>query len=182
MSRLFGSLRMFWISFLAVASESIEINFGLCDTIRGGIRIGLIRTYVHTLPMKGAYLLVMELHKDTSILVGKHGILHFKKGCYVYVGSALNGLEQRIQRHLRTNKKRHWHIDYLLPFTEIVEILYKENTRREECAIARMFKRNFTNILGFGCSDCSCRSHLFHGSFKELSEIANNLQMKTYLL
>jgi Uri superfamily endonuclease len=96
--------------------------------------------------MKGTYLLFMKLHKDTSILVGKHGILHFKKGCYVYVGSALNGLEQRIQRHLSTNKKIHWHIDYLLPFTEIVEILYKENTRRGECAIARMFKKNFTNI------------------------------------
>ena len=182
MSRLFGWLRMFWISFFAVASELIEINFGLCDTIRGGIRIGLIRTYVHILSMKGTYLLVMALHKDASVMVGKHGIIHFKKGYYVYVGSALNGLEQRIQRHLRTNKKIHWHIDYLLPFTEIVEILYKENTRREECAIVRMFKRNFTNIPGFGCSDCSCKSHLFHGSFKELSQTANDLQMKKYLI
>ncbi len=132
--------------------------------------------------MKGTYLLFMELHKDTVISVGKLGILHFKKGWYIYVGSALNGLEQRIQRHLRTNKKIYWHIDYLLPFTKIVEILYKENTRREECAITRMFKRNFTYILGFGCSDCSCKSHLFYGSFKKLSEIANNLRMKTYLL
>jgi Uri superfamily endonuclease len=47
--------------------------------------------------MKGTYLLVMELHEDTSIMVGKHRIIHFKKGYYVYVGSALNGLEQRIQ-------------------------------------------------------------------------------------
>ena len=132
--------------------------------------------------MKGTYLLVMELHEDTSIMVGKHRIIHFKKGYYVYVGSALNGLEQRIQRHLRTNKKNHWHIDYLLHFTEIVEILYKENTLREECSIARLLKRNFTNIPGFGCSDCSCKSHLFYGSLKELSQLANDVQMKTYLL
>jgi Uri superfamily endonuclease len=78
--------------------------------------------------MKGNYLLIMTLPKDTSVMVGKQGMLHFTKGCYAYVGSALNGLEQRIQRHLRTDKKTHWHIDYLLPFTEIIEILYKENS------------------------------------------------------
>ncbi|HWR26982.1 MAG TPA: GIY-YIG nuclease family protein, partial [Candidatus Thermoplasmatota archaeon] len=72
----------------------------------------------------------------------------------------MNGLDQRIQRHLRTNKKTHWHIDYLLPSTEIVDIFYKENTRKEECRIAREFERNFTNISGFGCSDCTCKSHL----------------------
>jgi Uri superfamily endonuclease len=173
---------MFWISFLAAASESIEINFGLCDTIRGGNRIGLIRTYAHTIPMKGTYLLVMKLYKDASITVGKLGVIYFKKGYYVYIGSASNGLQQRIQRHLRTYKKIHWHIDYFLPYTEIVNIFYKENTRKEECKIARLFKKNFINIPGFGCSDCSCKSHLFHGHLKELSQIANDLQMRTYLL
>lgn len=132
--------------------------------------------------MKGTYLLVMELHKDISIMIGKQRILHFKKGYYAYVGSALNGLEQRILRHLRTNKKIYWHIDYLLPFIQIIEIFYKENTRREECSIARFFKRNFTYIPGFGSSDCSCTSHLFYESSKEFSQLANDLQMKTYPL
>ncbi len=61
--------------------------------------------------MKGVYLLVMELPKNTSVMVGKHRLVHFQKGYYVYVGSALNGLEQRIERHLRKQKKIHWHID-----------------------------------------------------------------------
>ena len=130
--------------------------------------------------MKGTYLLIMTLPKDTSIIVGKHGILHFKKGCYAYVGSALNGLEQRIQRHLRTDKKTHWHIDYLLPFTEIVEIFYKENNRKEECSIAQDLERNFTSIPGFGCSDCSCKSHLFFGSSEEITQVATHLEMKLY--
>jgi len=132
--------------------------------------------------MKGTYLLVMALRKDASILVGKHGFVHFQKGCYVYVGSALNGLDQRIQRHLRKQKKIHWHIDYLLPFTEFVDIFYKENTQRDECTIAQEFEKNFTNIPGFGCSDCSCESHLFHGSSQEISQRAYDLHMKTYLL
>jgi Uri superfamily endonuclease len=173
---------MFWISFRAATRESIEINFGLYDFIRGGIRIGLIRTYAHTLPMKGTYLLIMALPKDSSVMVGKHGIIHFQKGCYAYVGSALNGLDQRIQRHLRTDKKTHWHIDYLLPFTEIVDILYKENNRREECQIAQSLERNFASIPGFGCSDCSCNSHLFFGSFDKIIQTISSLHMKMYLL
>jgi Uri superfamily endonuclease len=132
--------------------------------------------------MKGTYLLLMTLPKDTSVLVGKQGILHFTKGCYAYVGSALNGLDQRIQRHLRTDKKTHWHIDYFLPFTEIVEIFYKQNNLREECRVAQFLERNFRSIPGFGCSDCSCKSHLFYGSLEKIIQLAINLQMKSYIL
>ncbi len=130
--------------------------------------------------MKGTYLLVMTLPDDTSLTVGRRGVIHFQKGCYAYVGSAFNGLEQRIQRHLRTDKKTHWHIDYLLPFTEIVEIFYKENTQREECRLAQTLYRNFTNIPGFGCSDCACTSHLFTGSYHDILRTIDSLNMKPF--
>jgi Uri superfamily endonuclease len=132
--------------------------------------------------MKGTYLLVMTLPKDSSVTVGKKGILHFQKGCYAYVGSALNGLEQRIERHLRHHKRNHWHIDYLLPFTEIVEIFYTENTRKEECRIAKVLNRRFENIPGFGCSDCACTSHLFSGSYQDIVRIIDSLNMTPYHL
>jgi Uri superfamily endonuclease len=132
--------------------------------------------------MKGTYLLVMSLPRDASVIVGKRGVIYFQRGCYAYVGSALNGLDQRIQRHLRREKKTHWHIDYLLPFTEIVEIFYKENNQREECTIARLLERNFASIPGFGSSDCSCRSHLFYGTSEEITQVVINLHMKSYLL
>jgi len=130
--------------------------------------------------MNGTYLLIITLPKDTTLMVGKRGLLHFKKGYYAYVGSALNGLDQRIQRHLKADKKIHWHIDYLLAFTEIVEIFYKENNRREECSIAQVLERNFTSIPGFGCSDCSCKSHLFFGSSEEITQVVTHLEMKLY--
>jgi len=55
--------------------------------------------------MKGVYLLVMELPKNTSVMVGKHRLVHFQQGYYVYVGSALNGLEQRRSEERRVGKE-----------------------------------------------------------------------------
>ena len=64
--------------------------------------------------MKGSYLLLIELKDKETIQIGKLGKIDFMKGFYVYIGSAINGLEQRINRHLRKEKKLHWHIDFLL--------------------------------------------------------------------
>ncbi len=132
--------------------------------------------------MKGTYLLVMKLDKDALIQVGKRGVLGFKKGDFVYVGSALHGLDHRIRRHLRLEKKIHWHIDYLRPSTEVIAIFYKENTINEECSIAEVLESSFESIPGFGCSDCSCESHLFYGSSQEISQVARALGMKPYRL
>lgn len=130
--------------------------------------------------MKGTYLLLLELDKDVSMMVGTRGVVDFKSGGYVYVGSGLHSLDARIRRHLRSEKKIHWHIDYLLPHTKVVAIFYKENTQREECAIAQVFEGLCENIPGFGCSDCSCQSHLFYGSCEKISQVARTLGMKPY--
>ena len=46
--------------------------------------------------MNGSYLIVMALPNDTSVMVGKRRAINFKKGSYAYVGSVLNGLDQRM--------------------------------------------------------------------------------------
>ena len=130
--------------------------------------------------MKGSYLLLIEIENDTTITVGKLGEIAFIKGFYVYVGSALNGLEQRIQRHLRVTKKIHWHIDYLLNYAKITDVFYKENNTREECFIAKKFDKKFTSIPGFGCSDCKCKSHLFYGKYSEIKHVIDIINMKSY--
>lgn len=56
--------------------------------------------------MKGSYILVIQLKEDQKIQIGKLSRIHFSKGLYVYIGSALNGLEQRLNRHLRKGKKK----------------------------------------------------------------------------
>ena len=130
--------------------------------------------------MKGTYLLVIELNKDLRIDIGKLGSIEFKSGFYIYVGSALNGLEQRIHRHLRKQKKLHWHIDYLLQPARIIDIFYKEGSVKEECDIARILSRQFSSIPGFGCSDCNCKTHLFYGFKKEILSSIEKLQMRHY--
>ena len=85
--------------------------------------------------MKGSYILLFLLPNSKEISIGKLGRLLFKKGVYLYVGSAMNGLEQRIQRHLRTEKKIHWHIDYLLPHTAMTAIYYSEDSKSREGSV-----------------------------------------------
>ena len=127
---------------------------------------------------KGSYILLIELNQPQRIRIGKKRSYDFSQGFYVYVGSALNGIEQRIQRHLRKEKKIHWHIDYLLQHAHILDIYYKKSELREECTIAQSFHQQVSSIADFGCSDCSCTSHLFHGSKEQLLEIINNLDLK----
>jgi Uri superfamily endonuclease len=112
--------------------------------------------------MKGAYVLLIRLDSTQVIRIGKLGRMRFRRGYYAYVGSAMNGIESRILRHLSKGKKMHWHIDYLLRKGKIVEIHCFSSGSREECRIADKFLKRFPSIAGFGCSDCKCSSHLFY--------------------
>jgi len=130
--------------------------------------------------MKGTYLLIIEVKMDSIFQIGKLRNVRFNKGFYVYVGSALNGLEKRILRHTKKQKKLHWHIDYFLKDAKIVDTFYKESNFKEECAIAKKLDEIFLSISGFGCSDCSCNSHFFYGSYREIIDTINKLEMKRY--
>jgi sugar fermentation stimulation protein A len=94
------------------------------------------------------------------------GRIQFKKGWYVYTGSARKNLSQRIQRHLRRiRKKKHWHLDYLIPAAALINAFPVMSYRNLECDMARALKAlGGTGIQGFGCSDCSCPSHLYYFS------------------
>ncbi|WP_455392548.1 GIY-YIG nuclease family protein [[Eubacterium] cellulosolvens] len=129
--------------------------------------------------MKGSYVLVIELPRSKSIPIGKLGYIKFSKGYYAYIGSALNGLEARLRRHIRKDKKLFWHIDYLLTHAKIIGIYYKPSTKKEECALARDFATTMPEIRNFGASDCNCRSHLFYsGKISDLQELVSNFGMQ----
>jgi len=112
----------------------------------------------------GTYCLLIHLTCDSKIRIGKLGELDFKKGYYVYVGSALNSLEGRIKRHLRDEKKLFWHIDYLLASADsnVVDVISAESKKKWECKIAENISKESKAVEKFGCSDCRCISHLFY--------------------
>jgi len=103
----------------------------------------------------------MELRDDKQIKIGKLDKMGFRKGFYAYVGSAMNGLENRIRRHFNKEKKLYWHIDWFLRSAKIKDVVYFETSNKMECKVAQALAKRFESIKGFGSSDCKCTSHLF---------------------
>jgi sugar fermentation stimulation protein A len=115
--------------------------------------------------MRGTYCLVSRLESDEKIAIGRkeHG---FSRGYYVYVGSAMNNLEKRIERHRSGRKKLRWHIDYFLQRAKITGVETIISDRRLECELSRAVKRlaDGEPMKGFGSSDCrsGCATHLYY--------------------
>ena len=110
----------------------------------------------------GNYILVLELAEDRVIPVGGLGRVFFRKGYYLYVGSARKNLAKRIERHLRRRKTFFWHVDYLRDQSERCTAIPIRTRHPLEHEIARALGGVAEwAIPGFGCSDCSCETHLF---------------------
>ena len=125
---------------------------------------------------KGSYVLLISLAEDSVVTVGSLGPMPFHRAHYAYVGSALGGLKQRLGRHLRAEKKLHWHIDYLLEKARIEEAITCETEERMECTIARALGERFESVPGFGASDCRCRSHLFFDTTDMAGRVMSTLE------
>jgi Uri superfamily endonuclease len=113
---------------------------------------------------RGTYQLLIHLSQSTRIKIGRKGAFRFPKGYYIYTGSAKNGLKARVERHLRQEKRRFWHIDYLLEHASIRSVFLFED-EFEECSLAKrvLDMRNAKIIVpGFGASDCKCPAHLVY--------------------
>jgi len=121
----------------------------------------------------GIYTLLLFVSEEVSLTVGKLGKQNFPRGYYSYTGSALGkgatSLKHRIARHLRKQKPRFWHIDYLLADENVsVEaVLAAETNKKMECYINSHIKGiegAEVPVKGFGASDCrkNCGSHLLY--------------------
>ena len=136
----------------------------------------------------GVYVMVMHLDHDLELEIGSKGMMHFKKGYYMYVGSAKANLTKRIERHKRKRKKMHWHLDYFRGHCEMIAAvpirtsglpLESWSLTHEpypsmpsmpdpdievsvECALADAVGAIAEwEVPKFGSSDCDCMSHLF---------------------
>lgn len=120
-----------------------------------------------SIPLDGAgtYALLIHLERDARITVGQLGTLSFAHGWYAYAGSALGpgGLRARLARHRRSEKRLHWHIDYVLSRARLVASWEATHAERLECAWHAALLRlpgAVLPVVGFGASDCPCAAHL----------------------
>ena len=128
-------------------------------------------------PVGGVYLLKIKLEKKKEIKVGALGKITFAPGYYFYAGTAQRNLEARIKRHYSSQKKFHWHIDYLLAEAELEKDFVFKLPGEGECFLAEILKNQGgkTPAAGFGASDCSCGSHLIYFPLKTGEKIVENL-------
>jgi Uri superfamily endonuclease len=114
----------------------------------------------------GTYTLILQSASKARVQIGRWRQIDLEPGYYIYVGSAFGpgGVRSRVLRHLRTEKPKHWHIDYLREFVNPLAAWVSYNTQHLEHEWASIFfeMSDITPIQGFGCSDCKCYSHLFH--------------------
>ena len=114
--------------------------------------------------MKGSYCLLFEVDSDLKVKVRNGRNFQIKRGIYIYCGSAFGGggVKRRVLRHLKRDKKEHWHIDFLTTRdeTEFIGFWIFEG-KRCECEIAGKISNFGEAVKGFGSTDCRCESHLF---------------------
>ncbi len=119
----------------------------------------------------GSYALIFVCHESREVSVGRLGKLSISPGYYVYVGSAFGpgGVRARTEHHRRISKRPHWHLDYMRPHLQLLEIWSTyDGERREhqwatELSRLRGAKQPFP---GFGASDCGCPTHFLQYGYK----------------
>ncbi|MEJ5228568.1 MAG: DUF123 domain-containing protein [Pseudothermotoga sp.] len=130
--------------------------------------------------MKGAYILLVNLFEPLVMKVSRNEWF-FKPGLYAYVGSAMNSLERRISRHLAKNKKKHWHIDYLLEKATVQLVLMIRSDEKIEEEISRIFAKYFECIENFGASDLRVKSNLFYiDSTRKFFEVVSSIHSQGF--
>jgi sugar fermentation stimulation protein A len=127
----------------------------------------------------GSYLLLLRLDEASMIAVGKLGTFAFAPGWYVYAGSALGGLDQRLAHHLNPSGARRWHLDYLRDVAVVCDVCRFPGQVRRECDLARAVRSldgAAIPVPRFGASDCRCAAHLvYFPNRPDLSEISGRI-------
>lgn len=112
----------------------------------------------------GAYGLVIRLDRPVRAKLGRRPLIDLAPGLYFYGGSARGpgGLRARLNRHARTPKPVHWHVDQLTAAGAIAGVWASKSA--VECGLVSAVSGlggAWVPAPGFGSSDCrACASHL----------------------
>lgn len=111
----------------------------------------------------GAYVLLIGLARPVVLTTPRFSGVTVTPGWYAYAGNANGpgGLRARVARHLRRDKRAHWHVDQLTHEASVTALCFPgsdECRLVESLALAAAFT---IPVPGFGSTDCQrCESHL----------------------
>ena len=112
----------------------------------------------------GAYVLVIALDAPLDPAIAALPEAALPAGNYAYCGSARGpgGLRARVRRHLRHDKRAHWHVDRLTLAGRILAVGVAPSA--SECTLlSRILETPGASVpvSGFGSTDCRrCPAHL----------------------
>ena len=124
-------------------------------------RVRFVRAAAEAPAVPGAYLLLVALPVPLSVTLPHRPETTLSPGRYLYAGSARGpgGLRARLARHLRADKKPHWHIDRLTEAGMVEGAWVVQGG--DECALVAALVHLPVPLPGFGSTDCrTCASHL----------------------
>ncbi len=113
--------------------------------------------------LPGAYLLLIALPAPLTLTLLHRPETTLPPGRYLYAGSARGpgGLRARLGRHMRPDKKLHWHIDRLTQAGTIEGAWAIPGGN--ECGLIIALASLPIPLPGFGSTDCRhCASHLLY--------------------
>lgn len=116
----------------------------------------------------GLYQIVLRTRRKVRVAVGRLGAMTLPAGWYVYTGRAGRGLGARVARHVRREKRVHWHVDALTTHPDVAVVAawrYPAPLQVTECELHRAtvaLPGATVPVRGFGASDCEerCDAHL----------------------
>jgi Uri superfamily endonuclease len=115
----------------------------------------------------GSYVLLLSVPQPLEIAAGRLGSHHLPAGLYAYAGSAQGpgGIAARVARHLRQDKRAHWHIDSLTTTVAVARVWTAPGATATECDWVRdmlALPGSSVPVRGFGSTDCrnACPAHL----------------------
>jgi len=145
---------------------------GLLDLVPGGGALVLagppgVAAPGSAMAKAGAYLLLIRLVRPLTIAWRDGGHV-FETGWYLYAGSAKGpgGMRARVSRHMRADKKPHWHVDRITSQCPPAAALCYEGAAECDLVAALSGSAFSFPLPGFGATDCRhCISHLlrWHG-------------------
>jgi sugar fermentation stimulation protein A len=110
----------------------------------------------------GCYIIVLRLKRRRKLEVRNLGVIPFKKGYYLYVGSAKKELTRHMERYKRTSRDDHRQIDQLSAIADLHAAIPIRTSKDLECELAGAVRAvSDWMVPRFGSTNCQCNGHLF---------------------